>query len=397
MKKILLLTCVLCCVCGAEAQAATGDVADHIYSTDIRAFINGVEVESYAIDGKTVVVVEDVTRDYSYNDQLRTLLIGGFAPYRLNEGSAEHSDAPGRIMGDVYETDIKTYIYDTELTSYALNGKTAVALEDLGADQAWSQSGGKYKWDPSARKISLDTLYSSNKTSELLWDKAANVRLSANEDLSEADAEFYFEKMSVGGNINFENEPESGVSRLIPVMTEINGEKKQLGWYHSHNVLYFDISGYDMGNGEIRHGGDVTGGLPIYKLESDFSSFYSFYDEILAEGAATVVYEELTPIDNVIKTWLITHNCIMLEQFDADRYTFAYMSAATPHGSSGVLLLVQPDGTYHNYGDDFESVSFWGTKWFDNVRIDRENEKVYFRYDTDYVIDLKTGKLEIAE
>ena len=30
---------------------------------------------------------------------------------------------------------------------------------------------------------------------------------------------------------------------------------------------------------------------------------------------------------------------------------------------------------------------------FDNVNIDKENETVTFRYDTDYVIDLKTGEM----
>ena len=397
MKKILILTGLLCCVCGAAASAATGDVADHIYSTDIRAYINGVEVESYAIDGKTVVVVEDVTRDYSYNDDLRTLLIGGFAEYELKPGEAEHSSAPGRIIGDVYETDIKTYVYDKELTAYALDGKTAVAIEDLGADQVWSETGGRYKWDPDARTISLRTLYQSDSTRNILYDRAANIRLTVNEDHTEADAEFYFEKYSVGGSIVFTNEQEPGEEYLIPVFTIINGQRQQLGWYFAANTLYFDVLGYDMGGGEIRYGGDVTGGKPIFKLEKHPFAVCSLDDELTAAGAASVVTEDLTPVDEVMKTYITIYACTVKERFDTDAYTFAYMSGPTPHGGTALLMRILPDGTYHDYADDFDSVSFWGTKCFDSFRIDRENEKVYFRYDTDYVIDLKTGKMTKAE
>ena len=83
----------------------------------------------------------------------------------------------------------------------------------------------------------------------------------------------------------------------------------------------------------------------------------------------------------------------VLERYDTDAYTFAYMSAGTPHGSSQYLVLIEADGTYRDYSDDFESVSFWGTKVFDNLEIDSTNEKVYFRYDADYEINLKTGGL----
>ena len=58
------------------------------------------------------------------------------------------------------------------------------------------------------------------------------------------------------------------------------------------------------------------------------------------------------------------------------------------------MLLVNTDGTYHDYARDFESVSLHGEKIFEDVRIDRENEKVYLHYDVDYVIDLKTGEMQ---
>lgn len=42
--------------------------------------------------------------------------------------------ANGDVAGKIYSTDIKTYFRGKELKSYSLNGKTAVAVEDLGAN-----------------------------------------------------------------------------------------------------------------------------------------------------------------------------------------------------------------------------------------------------------------------
>ena len=50
MKKILIFILIFAIITPATVTlAANGDVVGHIYSTDIRAFINGVEVESYNI------------------------------------------------------------------------------------------------------------------------------------------------------------------------------------------------------------------------------------------------------------------------------------------------------------------------------------------------------------
>ena len=62
MKKVIsiILSTVMMLTISASVFAANGDIVGHIYSTDIRAYINGVEVESYNIGGKTAVVIEDI-------------------------------------------------------------------------------------------------------------------------------------------------------------------------------------------------------------------------------------------------------------------------------------------------------------------------------------------------
>ena len=66
-------------------------------------------------------------------------------------------------------------------------------------------------------------------------------------------------------------------------------------------------------------------------------------------------------------------------------------------GTEGLIKLNKHDGTRINFAENFKSVSAWGQKYFENVVIDRENEKVYLHYDVDYVIDLEKDTLEKVE
>ena len=119
-KKILFPAIIAAVMLGASAASAqTGDVVGHIYSTDIRAYINDTEVPAYNIGGRTVVIAEDLLSSTEYHDEFRTLLIGDFYPNALSSGSNATDGGSGNIIGDIYETDIKTYMYDKELPAYA--------------------------------------------------------------------------------------------------------------------------------------------------------------------------------------------------------------------------------------------------------------------------------------
>ena len=130
LSMLLFITSIL--IISTNVFAANGDIVGHIYSTDIRAYINGVEVESYNIGGKTAVVIEDIlkenTHQYIYDDSTRTLKFFSLDPDCLVEGKSESKTAPGRIVGKIYETDIKTSIYDVTIPTYNIGGKTAVEI-----------------------------------------------------------------------------------------------------------------------------------------------------------------------------------------------------------------------------------------------------------------------------
>ena len=79
----------------------------------------------------------------------------------LVEGKVQNKTAPGKVVGKIYKTDIKTSIYGVIIPTYNIGGKTAVAIEDLGYDGAFSHIGGKYIWNETDRTISLEFLYDS--------------------------------------------------------------------------------------------------------------------------------------------------------------------------------------------------------------------------------------------
>ncbi len=135
MKKSVILLAIAAIFGGITAHAATGDIAGTIYTTDILTFADGVPIQGYAISGKTVICLEDLA-DYgftvAYDDSIRTLFVtktheaGEYAPTEIKRGEV------GETAGFVYETDIKAVVNGVETHAYALDGKMAAAIEDLG-------------------------------------------------------------------------------------------------------------------------------------------------------------------------------------------------------------------------------------------------------------------------
>ena len=180
MKKVFtpLMIAILLLLSCMGAGAAVGDVAGHIYSTDILALINGAPIPSYNIGGRTVVLAEDLggisTLDYSiyygfyvsYDDAQRLLTVESSwqAPYTSGEAPAVQRGTVGQILGDVYETDIRVLFNGRYVQGYNIGGKTAVCLEDLGqlgeganATYGYSDYLAACQWNPEDKTIQLNT------------------------------------------------------------------------------------------------------------------------------------------------------------------------------------------------------------------------------------------------
>lgn len=377
MKKIiaLFLTITMMFVMSATAIAANGDIAGRIYSTDIRAYINGVEVQSYNIGGKTAVVIEDILNEnahqYSYNDSLRTLKFFSLAPYYLVEEKVQNKTVPGKVIGNIYETDIKTSIYDVIIPTYNIGGKTAVAIEDLGYDKAFSPIGGKYIWNETDRTINLEFLYETGYTlSELSSDK--NVNITVNENMTEAEATFVEVLHCGGGSEHFSFPDYVTDDANIEVVMPIKAEEEIIGYY-------FRRPSKD------------------YK----FTAFSYYYPEKLKEAANTYTPAPFKTREEIISHFVTYHSTGYKERFDTDNYSFIYISVAGTSWTAYNLVQAYDDGTYVDYQDEIHIPN----RSPRDLVIDKENEKVTFkhvdRYHSEwfanYEIDLKNGKINVIE
>lgn len=375
MKKVIsiILSTVMMLMISTSVFAANGDIIGHIYSTDIRAYINGVEVESYNIGGKTAVVIEDILREdshqYVYDDSTRTLKFFSLNPDYLVEEKAQNKAKPGRVIGNIYETDIKTSIYDAVISTYNIGGKTAVAIEDLGYDNAFSPIGGKFIWNEKERTISLEFLYS--KWYGPLEDK--DITISFNETMTEAVATFE-EKFHCGGGQEHFDFPDYVTDNTdIEVVVPIKAQDEIIGYYFrrpSNN----------------------------YK----FTAFTYYYPEKVKEAEKIYIPAPYKTREEIIGHFVGVHSFgEPRERFDTDDYSFVYISVAMVSSNPYELFQVYDDGTYINY----KSQIAMRNRSPHNLVIDKENEKVTFKYVdryhyewfTNYEIDLKSGTIKEIE
>ncbi len=373
MKKIMatvLWITILLSMIPASVFAANGDVAGKIYSTDIKACINGIWVDSYNIGGLTVVVVEDITNQYRYYDDFRTLIIDDFAPERLVAGTKQASQKPGKVIGSIYETDIKTYFRGKELTSFSLDGKMAVMIEELGLNNGFSETGGCYIWNPELRTITLESAYRypySMRT--MLEDAGYNINLKKTDYTYRLEAEPVSAPLT-GGHILLETEISD--NSMVPVFYQ----DELIGYRCRFPELWVESDE----NG-VYHGKEVQTTVEYFFTEK-------VEDMIFRAGTVNPSVEDWM---NYFKRHTQSQ---ILDQFETDDYLFLYMATHIIHGNAERLIKInKADGSKLEYSDAFPSVSLHGQKKFDKVEIDREKETVLIHYDKDYMIDLKTDEV----
>lgn len=137
MKKIIstALTMVMSLSClGMTVQAKVGDVVGTALHTDIVVYINNYAIPSYAVNGQSVVVAEDL-RNFGFNvvwnefNRSLNLYRNPYAevmPMYVGKGYTT-----GAKYTDILETDIAVWAGNQKLTSYAMNGYTMIPIEEL--------------------------------------------------------------------------------------------------------------------------------------------------------------------------------------------------------------------------------------------------------------------------
>ncbi|MCL2171316.1 MAG: hypothetical protein FWB71_04110, partial [Defluviitaleaceae bacterium] len=181
MKKFFLAICIYIVITAFVAvclnAANPGDIAGRIYSSDILAKIGGHPVPSYNIGGRTVIVLEDLADylifDYDFirwNEDLRILAVSLENPHGAHQRFVARHAVGGVPIGNIYHTDIRVYINGRPIPAYSLNGRMAVAIEDIGgvaSGEVWSPFYAVYNWREDTRTIYLDFIPGDN-----LWDIA---------------------------------------------------------------------------------------------------------------------------------------------------------------------------------------------------------------------------------
>lgn len=206
MKKLTAAALALILLCsGIAAVFADDGPAGHIYSTDILAYVNGQPINSYNIGGKTVIIAEDLddgNYNYGYtccyNDEERLLTIESY----FAMPGQKHEEIPrgqtGRILGDVYKSDIKVTYNGIEVTGYNIGGRTAVCIEEIGditgsphEAYGYSKYPASFVWNPEEKTISLnsycdnsDEIFGFNILSRVAFTFSDNVLYARSDDNS---------------------------------------------------------------------------------------------------------------------------------------------------------------------------------------------------------------------
>lgn len=163
--KLMSITAVAATLSSVTANAANGDIAGTIYTTDILTQIDGKGITSYNIDGQTLIALEDLEQygfNVKYDDSVRAVFINqtGECPSDFNP-HIERGKVGG-VAGSYYESDIKAFVNGQWINAYSLDGKMAASVEELGKISENSSYGTSpylmsYTYDDSKRLLSLYT------------------------------------------------------------------------------------------------------------------------------------------------------------------------------------------------------------------------------------------------
>lgn len=139
-----------------------GDKIGKILSTDITAYVEGVCIPSYNINGRTAIVAQDLaklgeSRNFGvyFDEESRVLTINDSDIHGWGSPSAivyrkEITDVPvGTPAGDVLYTDITANFNGTPVESFNIDGYTCIYSDDLG------KLCGTYLWDETARRVDV--------------------------------------------------------------------------------------------------------------------------------------------------------------------------------------------------------------------------------------------------
>ena len=137
MKKIIsffFATTLLLSCFSMLVSAKVGDVIGYALHTDIVAYINHYAIPSYAVNGQSVIVAEDLRNfgfDVAWDGYSRTLTITRNGSPWVTPMNFSKDGMPNTAFHNLLSTDIKVYANGIQIPSYAINGYTMIPMESL--------------------------------------------------------------------------------------------------------------------------------------------------------------------------------------------------------------------------------------------------------------------------
>ena len=139
-----------------------GDRIGKILSTDITAYVEGICIPSYNINGRTAIVAQDLSKlggklnfGVYFDEESRVLTIndtdihGWGAPTQIVYQKEITNIPVGTPAGDVLYTDITANFNGTPIESFNIDGYTCIYSDDLG------KLCGTYLWDEAERRVDV--------------------------------------------------------------------------------------------------------------------------------------------------------------------------------------------------------------------------------------------------
>lgn len=169
MKKFILTAIAIATLAigTVTASAKVGDIAGDIYTTDILTQVDGLDIQSYAINGQTLIALEDLAPygfNVYYNDNIRTVFITKCGEPSPDFKPHFERGKVGEVAGHYYETDIKAVVNGESILGgyvYAIDGKMAAPVEVIGTSTLNMQERHEYQmlhsYNDSKRLLSLTT------------------------------------------------------------------------------------------------------------------------------------------------------------------------------------------------------------------------------------------------
>ena len=154
IAAIIIAALLLPALSKAAVALRPGDFLGNVLNTDIRVFIDDVEIEGFNINGWTYVIAEDLG-PYGFraiwDRTARTLSIVLATPSGRPQPVPVNRQPVGSIAFAYVYTDIRTFINGRAVHGYNIRGRTAVRVDDI------AREFGSYVWNSVRRELRVTT------------------------------------------------------------------------------------------------------------------------------------------------------------------------------------------------------------------------------------------------